>query len=280
MPRGWTTPALALVALLALTAAAPAADPVKVGGPCADKDRPSLAAVDHQPFSALLARYVDDRGLVAYAKWKADAKDRQALEDYLVRAGCVDLKKDAPRAARVAYWINVYNALTLHGVLREYPTPSIRRHAGEDGGYNIWQDLLLCVDGDWYSLDDIEHKVLRKMGDPRVHFGLVCGSKGCPPLTQQAYGADKVDQQLRDNARLFLGRMGGLKEDGDTVYLSELFDWYGKDFGDSPDDQLKALRGLLDDGKGPAGGRKPKIKFKEYDWTLNDQSPPTPAPGK
>ena len=174
-PR-WSSPVLVIG--FSLLASGPAvADPqVKVGAPCTETNRPSLADVDHKPLTALLSKYVDDGGLVAYARWKADDKDRKALEDYLIRAGCVDLKKEAAKSARTAYWINVYNALTLHGILREYPTPSIRRHAGEDGGYNIWQDLLLSVDGNWYSLDDIEHKILRKMGDPRVHFGLVCGS--------------------------------------------------------------------------------------------------------
>ncbi len=146
---------------------------VQVGRPCSEPNRPALGAVDHKVLNDLLQKYVDDKGLVAYAKWKASPADLQALDDYLTRAGCVDLTKPAPKAAQIAYWVNVYNALTLKGILREYPIKSIRDRTSRLGGYNIWKDLLLWVDNHTYCLDDIEHQVLRKMGEPRVHAALV-----------------------------------------------------------------------------------------------------------
>ncbi|MCI0457686.1 MAG: DUF547 domain-containing protein, partial [Gemmataceae bacterium] len=169
---------------------------VQVGGPCASPDRPSLAEVDHSALDTLLQKYVDDRSLVAYAKWKDNAADLKALDQYLTRMGCVDLGKPAPRAAQLAYWINVYNALTIRGILREYPTTSIRNHTAKVSGYNIWKDLVLWVDGKNYSLDNIEHQILRKMGEPRIHFAIVCASVGCPPLANRAYTAKDLHSQL------------------------------------------------------------------------------------
>src|SRR5262249_37429388 len=110
---------------------------VQVGGPCTAPDRPSLAEVDHSTWDALLQKYVDDRSLVAYARWKDNAEDLKVLDQYLTSMGCVDLGKPAPRAAQLAYWINVYNALTIRGILRDYPTTSTRNHTAKLAGNNI-----------------------------------------------------------------------------------------------------------------------------------------------
>jgi hypothetical protein len=110
---------------------------VQAGRPCNDADRPALAGVDHAALDALLQKHVDEHGMVAYAAWKANGRDVQALDDYLARLSCVDLGKPTFQAARLAFWINAYNALTLKGILREYPTSSIRNHTARFGGYNI-----------------------------------------------------------------------------------------------------------------------------------------------
>jgi len=135
--------AVVVIAALAIGQFVRAGTKVQVGAPCNMADRPSLDAVDHSAFDALLQKYVDDRSLVAYAKWKDNAGDLQALDQYLARMGCVDLGKPAAKAAQLAYWINIYNALTIRGILREYPTTSIRNHTAKLGGYNIWKDLLI-----------------------------------------------------------------------------------------------------------------------------------------
>ena len=251
---------------------------VQVGRRCTEPNRPSLAEVDHKRFNDLLHKYVDDKGLVAYARWKANAGDMQALDDYLARVGCVDLAKTAPRAAQLAYWINVYNALTLKGILREYPIRTIRDRTSRLGGYNIWKDLLLWVDSRNLSLNDIEHQILRRMGDPRIHSALVCGAKGCPPLSNQAYTATELDDQLTNNGRRFFARPDNFRADPgrQVIYLSPLLKWYGEDFGATTSQQLRALRPLLP-GEGSDLADKPsvKVRFLDYDWSLNDQQPPS-----
>ncbi len=251
---------------------------VQVGKPCTMPNRPSLAEVDHKPWNELLHKYVDDKGMVAYARWKADADDMQALDDYLAKAGCVDLKKAAPKEVRIAYWINVYNALTIKGILREYPIRSIRERAARLGGYNIWKDLLLWVDNRSLSLDDIEHQILRRMGEPRIHAALVCGAKGCPPLSSQAYTGSSLDERLTENARKFFARSDAFRVDssGRTVYLSPLLKWYGGDFGATTDEQLRNLKPLLPTEAAQAAENPGvKVRFLDYDWNLNDRNPPS-----
>jgi Protein of unknown function, DUF547 len=249
---------------------------VQIGGPAAG-ERVSLGQVDHGPLDALLQKYVDDHGLVAYRKWKADASAVRALDDYLAQLGTVDLSQPAPRQAELAYWINAYNALTLKGILLKYPTRSIKEHTPVLGGYNIWRDLLLWVDGTSYSLNNIEHDILRKKGEPRIHFALVCASRGCPPLRRRAYTADHLDQELSANARKFFARPANFQTDEaeHSVKVSQLFSWYGEDFAASPRGIIQALRPYF-----PNGDKIPwlndsdvALDYLEYDWSLNDQEP-------
>jgi hypothetical protein len=249
---------------------------VQVNQPCGSGDHPSVAEVEHSVYDRLLRKYVDDRGMVAYARWKASSSDIAELGGYLAKLGCVDLGKSAPKAARLAYWINLYNALTLHGILREYPTSSIRKHTSTFG-YNIWKDLLVTVDGRAYSLEDIEHKVLRKLGEPRIHLAIVCASRGCPPLLNEAYSAAKLDEQLNGRGREFFSRPENFRVDASkrTVYFSQLFEWYGSDFAPTSSEQLKAFRAFLPD---PgvldwATSEGVRYRYLSYDWSLNDQQP-------
>jgi hypothetical protein len=253
---------------------------VRLGGPAATL-RVSLAEVNHAPFDRLLQKYVDEEGLVAYRRWKATPEDMQTLDEYLTRLGAVDRQLPSSRPAQLAFWINAYNALTIKGILREYPTSTIRNHTSYvPGNYNMWTDLLLRIDDRDVSLDDIEHQILRKMGEPRIHFALVCAAKGCPPLRRRVYTADGLEEQLSDNARRFFARPTNFEADAGsrTVSLSELLDWYGSDFARTPAEQVRWLRpyfpaperlGWLDAGE-------ITVKYLTYDWSLNDQEDPFP----
>jgi hypothetical protein len=118
--------------------------------------------------------------MVDYQAWKNSPDDLAALEKYLATLSRADTLAQASKAGKLASWINFYNALTVHGILEVYPTTSIRKHTAVAFGYNIWKDLLLPVSGAKHSLEDIEHKILRKMDEPRIHFAIVCASIGCP----------------------------------------------------------------------------------------------------
>jgi hypothetical protein len=233
-----------------------------------------LASVDHSAFGALLAKYVDDRGRVDYARWKATVADVRALHEYLAALGRVGPAAPAPREAALAFWINAYNALTLAAVVHLYPTASIRDHAGRAPGFNVWKDVKLHVGATALSLDDIEHGILRLTGEPRIHFALVCASNGCPALRPAAYTPGGVDSELESSARAFFERSDTLRVDpaARTVALSELFKWYGADFADTPAGRLAALRRFFPASENwdwlDGGARR---EYRPYDWKLNDR---------
>lgn len=253
-----------------------AAEEVYVGQVCQDANRPTLSDVDHSLFDGLLQEYVDDQGMVDYAGWKASGSALQALDEYLAILGCVDLSKSATKSGQLAFWINAYNAVTIRGILSEYPTSSIRNHAAKVIGYNIWTDLLLIVDGRSYSLDAIEHEILRQMGEPRIHFAIVCASVSCPPLRNRAYTGDQLDEQLAANARAFFAKPRNLRLDPRTrtVYISRILEWFGTDFAETTAAQLGVIRPYFPEPEGTAWVESSRVtvEYLEYDWSLNDQA--------
>ena len=234
----------------------------------------SMDQIDHAAFDVLLKKHVDADGYVNYQAWKSSSADRRALQSYLVMLGRASTKKRSSREAQIAFWINAYNAVTLEGILQVYPTSSIRNHTARLVGYNIWTELPLRVGGNAYSLENMEHKILRRMQEPRVHFAIVCASVGCPRLKNEAYSAEKLEQQLRENTLDFFSRSQNLQVDSDsrTIYFSSILKWFRDDFGDSQADRLAFLKPYLPAAaQRLAGNSRTRVKYLNYDWNLNDQ---------
>ena len=248
---------------------------VTVGAKVARQQQVSLDEIDHTAWDELLKKYCDDRGFVDYRGWKASQADVKKLDQYLAQLSSGNASLSAQRANQFAFWINAYNAVTVKGILREYPTTSIRNHTARLVGYNIWHDLLLPVGGETYSLDQIEHKVLRPMGDPRIHFAIVCASIGCPPLLNEAYIGEKLNDQLDHNAKQFFAdpekfaatSRGELK-------LSQILKWFPEDFGDDQSARLRTIARFLPTpaARSLALSGKARVSYLEYDWGLNDQA--------
>lgn len=230
--------------------------------------------IDHGAFNALLHKYVDDDGYVNYAAWQRTPTDRKALGDYLTRLSRASTSARASRNAQLAFWINAYNAVTLEGILQVYPTSSIRNHTAKLFGYNIWKDLPLLVGGHPYSLEQIEHQVLRKMNEPRIHFAIVCASVGCPRLRNEAYTADHLEEQLADNARDFFRRPKNFRVGREgTLYVSSILDWFGSDFGRTQAERFAYLKPYLPpSAQSIALDPNTAIQYIDYDWSLNDQA--------
>ena len=228
--------------------------------------------IDHNDFDALLKRYVDEDGFVDYAALKA--QDTQALDNYLKRLGSLDPSLYG-RSERLAFWINAYNALTIKGILNFYPTKSIRDHVSVFG-FSIWKDYKTIVNGTDYSLDDMEHKILRKMDEPRIHFAIVCASVGCPKLLNEAYTATDLDEQLARSTRDFFADRSKFLLDAKkgVVYQSPIMDWYKDDFGSNQEARLAFIRPFLGSKEDRAILDRDRLKVKnlDYDWSLNDQS--------
>lgn len=234
----------------------------------------SMDSIDHAPWNAILKKYVDKNGMVNYRTLKANPSDTASLTNYLATLSTANPQVAAKRESKLAFWINAYNAVTVQGILREYPTTSIRNHTAKVVGYNIWHDLQLYVGGTPYSLDSIEHKILRKMSEPRIHFAIVCASIGCPRLLNEAYTAEKLNEQLEINSKDFFSRSQNFRYDknGRRFYMSALMDWFGGDFGSSQADQLRRIAGWLPaDAQAAAASNAVSISHLDYDWKLNSQ---------
>lgn len=235
----------------------------------------SFDEIDHSRFDTLLHTYVDADGYVAYSAWKASRSDRVSLRTYLQELSRADTRRPATKSAQIAFWVNAYNALTVEGILQEYPTSSIRNHTARVFGYNIWEDLPLIVGDGEYSLEAIEHQVLRKMGEPRIHFAIVCASVGCPRLRNEAYTAGRLEQQLVDNARDFFSREKNLQVDvrNQRLRVSAILDWFGSDFGNTPSAQLRAINAYLPRrARHAVSSGNVTVEYLDYDWSLNDQA--------
>jgi hypothetical protein len=244
-----------------------------------------IEKIDHRDWDRLLRQYVDEAGHVDYSAWKGTPDAVRALDAYLNSLSRANPALAAGREMRLAYWINAYNAVTIRGILREYPTASIQNHTSRLRDFNIWRDLLLRVGERDYSLGQIENELLRPLQEPRIHFAIVCASRGCPRLLNRAYQSSNLEQQLRENSRNFFADPQKLDYDSSTgrLRLSPILKWYAKDFGGSGAEMLKTIAPYLPDGMSqqlPAGGSL-SADFLDYDWSLNDREPtnaPPPLP--
>jgi len=236
----------------------------------------SIDQINHAPWDALLRKYCDPQGFVNYQGWQRSKQDQQSLDSYLSQLSRANPSLRATPAAKLAFWINAYNAVTIKGILREYPTTSIRNHTAKVFGYNIWDDLLLQVGSRTYSLNQMEHEVLRKMGDPRVHFAIVCASIGCPPLLNQAYTAANIENQLTFNAKRFFADQGKFRYRADQrrIEISPILKWFAEDFGANQAVQLRTIAPYLPDQASQqlAASGQATVSYLSYNWDLNDQS--------
>ena len=207
--------------------------------------------------------------------WLDSTNDLQLLDQYLAQLSQANPKAAASTPAKLAFWINAYNAVTVRGILREYPTRSIRDHQSKTFGYKIWHDLLLTVGGQGYSLHQMEHEILRPMGEPRIHFAIVCASIGCPPLLNAAYTAQDLETQLTSNSKRFFAdpTKFSVTAQGE-LRLSKILQWFPKDFGPNQAAQLQTIAPYLptSEAQNLAKSGRARIGYLEYDWRLNDQA--------
>lgn len=248
---------------------------VTVGAVVPSQQQVPVEQIDHSTWNRLLAKYVDKNGFVDYTAWKASADDMQSLDTYLAHLSAAKFSRTSSRESLLAFWINAYNAVTVKGILREYPTSSIRNHTAKIYGYNIWKDLQLTVSGKSYSLEAIEHDVLRKMDEPRIHFAIVCASIGCPRLLNQAFTAEQLEGQLTTNAKAFFADRTKFHADtaSGTISVSPILDWFGEDFGADASARMRSIAPYLPTSAQPlAQSKSVRVKFLDYDWNLNDQA--------
>ncbi len=246
-------------------------------GMAAATSKPSFFS--HQDWSAVLSRFVDERGRVNY---EALARDRAVFDRYVAEVENVS-PKSAPalfptRNDELAYYINAYNALVFKGVLARGPeSKSVWR--GLISGYTFFVRMEIVVGGEKTNLKRLEDRVIREgFTDPRIHAALNCASVSCPRLPQKAFDAERLDEELDLAMAEFVGDEKHLQIDhtSQELYLSKIFDWYREDFLDyerrhgNPEPMLINYVNRYRE----EGARVPQnynARFMKYDKRINKQ---------
>jgi len=186
----------------------------------------------HDIWNTLLKKHVSKQGKVNY---KGFISDSMQLNKYL-KTICENKPNEKSWSAneQKAYWINAYNAFTIKLITQYYPIKSINDIGSKikiASGKTVWDIKFIKIGTNNFSLNDIEHTQLRKtFGDARFHFVLVCASKSCPILLNEAYTSQKIENQLDEQAKVFLGDKLRNDISPDKPKISKIFDWYNMDF--------------------------------------------------
>ena len=212
--------------------------------------------VNHTTWNQLLKKHVSDQGKVDYLGFKKDLTDLNAYLDWLSNSKPSETwSKDQ----LMAFWINAYNALTIKLIVDRYPISSIKDI------YSPWNIKVITIANKKLSLNNIEHDILRKMGDPRIHFGIVCASISCPKLQNEAFNTQNTNRLLNKASREFLADSTKNELTTDAAELSKIFKWFAKDFK-----QEGSLIDFLNKFADIRIASNATISFKDYNWGLNE----------
>jgi len=228
--------------------------------PCAGAEEPEWSA-----YRALLGAHVSPGELhgvalnvVDYAGLRADPR----LTEAIAAAENFSTSRLATREERLAFLINAYNLYALALVARHWPLESIK----DIGSLlrPVWKRPAGRLDGKSVSLDELEHARLRTLGEPRIHFAIVCASVSCPDLRPEPYTAATLDAQLDDQVKVFLANPAkGLRREGNTLRVSRIFDWFEDDF-DAAGGVTAFIAGYL-----PLPRGVDVDAALPYDWSVN-----------
>ena len=230
--------------------------------------------ITHELWDAQLAEHVDAEGWVDYEGWLADTARLGAYLELL--EGHHPNEAHWTDDERLAYWINAYNAYTVKLLLDHWPQASIKDIQGGIGFVNsVWDREFITVEGQSYSLNDLEHGIIRpKFEDPRIHAAVNCASVSCPVLRAEAYVAERLDDQLDDQVRRWLASERNDLSDPAAPKLSSIFKWYSGDF--AWNGMTKA--GFVEEYSGVDLPEGVDFAYLDYDWGINSQAA-NAAPG-
>ena len=240
------------------------------------------------PFQSLLDAHLEEKttergGLVSAFDYRAALDDERTpdwLETQRRRLAEFDRDRLDQREVAVAFWINAYNYFMIEYIMqnphRGELIESVRDYGHLFNPYRVFGREVFDVGGRKYSLSGIENDVLlgdafRDKGwkEARVHFAVNCASVGCPPLRAQVYLPGNVDDLLSENTRRALNTHRHLHRDGDTLRVSSLFDWYESDYVDEEGSVEAFILAHADEAVREKVENTRRMRFIDYDWTLN-----------
>jgi len=232
----------------------------------------STFAFTESPYQQLLSKHVKN-SKVNYVAIKKDVAELNKIIDQYKTVN----PQTMTLLQKKAFWINAYNACTLKLIVDYFPLKSIN----DIPKSKRWDHVRWNINGKNYSLNDMEHKILRKMGDPRIHFAINCASYSCPDLSSEEYSAISLDKQLEHAKNHFFSNtkkgvllktessfFGGKSK---VLYLSPIFKWFSVDFNEHSGSVEKYIRKNANSPLTENLKKSPSIKIKwlDYDWSLN-----------
>lgn len=244
---------------------------------CLWTGRQAVATVfdhSHGAFTKLLQNTVIYKGQASEVNYPKLKEQRAELEKYLGSLSAVtpaEFKSFSP-AQQKAFLINAYNGFTLKLIIDNYPVKSIKKLGGLFS--SPWKKKFFNLLGQECHLDRIEHEWLRpKFKDSRIHYAVNCASIGCPRLRNEAYRADSLDKQLNEQADVFFkdSSRNRIVPEKQLIEISKIFDWFEEDFKPSPKEYV--IPYLTTDAAVRSNAKDFKLKFTDYDWSLNELKP-------
>ena len=241
-------------------------------------DPAARATIDHAPWERLLKTYVsaDPEGLHRFDYRGVSAADRVALDDYIAALAAVPIDRHN-RDVQKAYWINLYNALTVRLILQHYPIESIRDIDISPGLFSDgpWDKDLVTVAGEALTLNDIEHRILRPIwSDPRIHYAVNCASVGCPNLAHSAFTGANTEALLERGARDYVNSPRGARLESGKLVISSIYVWFQEDFGGNDESILAHLLRYAEPTLAARIESAGPPQDHAYDWSLNDAAGP------
>ncbi|MEM7207533.1 MAG: DUF547 domain-containing protein [Pseudomonadota bacterium] len=238
-------------------------------------DQTSADTIDHSYWTSFLDRYVikykDRVNRVRYAQVRP--ADKGGLDAYVKKLESVEITQ-YNRDEQRAYWINLYNAVTVQQILEHYPVASIRDIRSGFFSSGPWKKELITVEGITLTLDNIEHDILRPIWqDPRIHYAVNCASIGCPNLQMVAFDAGNTDALLDQGAFEFINHPRGAWVSNGNLRVSSIYDWFQEDFGNTEQGVIEHIRQYADEELTQRLAGIEEIDSYEYDWTLNGLVP-------
>jgi len=237
-------------------------------------DPTSTERIDHSNWQAFLQKFVvtmHPSGINRVRYQAVGPDDFTSLQAYLKAMQAVAIS-NYKRAEQKAFWINVYNAVTVELILSRYPVASIRDINISPGvaTRGPWGAKLLTVEGEKLALDDIQHRILRPIWkDNRVHYALTSATLGSPHLQPTAYTAENSEALLEKSAREFVNHPRGVSIQKGRLEVSSLYVWFQDDFGGSADGLMEHWQGYADPPLADALAKYSGGLAHDYDWRLN-----------
>lgn len=237
--------------------------------------------IDHSLYAALLSEHTVETSDLVGTRVDYRALEKDSRWGRLVfQLARVRPEKLPSRNDRLAFWINAYNILAINTVIEHYPVDSIR----DVGSFlnPVWDQKAGRIGGKPVTLGEIEHKILRTMGEPRIHGAIVCASTSCPSLMRTPFQAAQLDSQLdAAMARWIASDEKGVRIDRPekNVTLSKIFDWFEADFEAGGGVLAFVSRYLDDEARNWLERHRESlsIDYFDYDWSLNQTARPAGA---